>query len=627
MRLRLAIVTAALASVVCVLSGAAAGAALPTSVPVGSAAPDDRWVCDAYDQSSERGRVPEPDGAGRTFPILTVHGITGSDEDFGGIIDQSYNDSFPQPPRSLLDALAGVAGQELPPGLPHAHVYSFSYTPDSLRWIDHPGVGGRLAATIDCLHDRHGMPVSVVAHSMGGLATRWVANGGGDGLARADKVGKVITLGTPYLGSDVAAVAGGIGGLVGAFSPPVLLLNYLCGEAGTATGTGSCAGIPLLSSLNSEAGVALQTGSPELAGLATWSGVDVSALAGSTVLHGTLFGASLASIDVGDMVVGTDSATADSTETKIVTCRYDAEAGGRWDEIREFWNGGESPEERKANLSNFLREQPCYHGKLMRNVELTNEVLGELDDWIGANAVEPSTPSDSFRGFFDGDLPLRWSAETVDQPSSSKTYGLQVRFVPPADLSIGSPFATVSFPGLECSGTWRLDGGDAASLRGTETIDSDPLNTCVTTGSITLDRVGADLIRWNYVDGSIRATADLRPGAAIEPAVVFAGLPRAWADPTVDQPGAAAYGITVTFESAAISPGDVMAVVAYPELSCSGTWTLLTASSSEVSAREQITDDPGGRCVATGTVVLRPSGDAIAYDWVSGSATALLEPV
>ncbi len=368
------------------------------------------WVCDAYDQSAERGRIPQPDAAGHTFPILTIHGITGTDADFAGTIDLSYSGTTPSPPRSLLDALAGIEGQDTPPGLPHAHVYSFSYTDDSLRWLTDDRIAGRLAATIDCLHQQHGVPVSVVAHSMGGLVTRYVANTTDpQGVPRATKLGQVVTLGTPYLGSDLAAAAGaytdaatrppGVPGLT--YLPALDLLLHICGNRGTDTGDSNCWRIPQLAALESDAGRALRAGSPQLAELGAWPATNTLAIAASTQLRVTLFGAPLTT-DLGDIVVSTPSATADATRTATITCTYDLyDTNAPFDRLRRTWNNGETPQERNAQLRNLLlnpTNAPCYHGNLMRNTEITTETLGTLNDWITTNATTTGQPPQSGRG-------------------------------------------------------------------------------------------------------------------------------------------------------------------------------------------------------------------------------------
>lgn len=351
------------------------------------------WECGAYDQTAERGRVPAADGAGRVFPVVTIHGITGTDGDFDKVINKSYIGANPQPPRSLLDAFAGSkTGEALPPGLEGVRVYSFSYTPDSLRWIDNPAVGGKFAATIDCLYAKFGVPVSVVAHSMGGLVTRWVANTNDNaGVSRATKLGKVITLGTPYEGSVMSAVANGVTDVAGASSWWVALLNMLCGEAGTATGRDRC---PLYSSPRSEAGRNLRAGSEAIRGLTRWpSGVDVATLAGSERVPLSLFGSTLrGTIDIGDVAVTTDSATADPSAGRVFECRYDTPASTGLTILKEIV-GIADPIERRAKLTGAFLASPCYHSNLMSNVEVTNEVLGLLSDWLTANRVskQPAT--------------------------------------------------------------------------------------------------------------------------------------------------------------------------------------------------------------------------------------------
>lgn len=403
MRACRALAAAAVAAVVASFSASPSPASSSALSFPASAAADGDWVCDAYDQTAKRSRTPEPDGSGQVFPVVTIHGITGSDEDFDGTIDKSYTGVNPQPPRSLLDALAGpkVAGQTVPLGLPGVRVFSFSYTPDSLRWIDNDKVGLKFAETIDCLYEKFGVPVSVIAHSMGGLVTRWVANSSdAQGVSRATKLGKVITLGTPYEGSWLSAIANGATDVVGLNLSGVSLLNFLCGKSGTNTGEGECGPIPLYSSFRSEAGRNLRIGSEAIKNLARWpAGMDVATIAGSIQMPLALLGSPRnTTIELGDLVVGTSSATADPKAARVFECRYDSAASSGVTALKEVLKVAD-PKDRQAKLTGALTGSPCYHSNLMRHVDLTNEVLLQMLDWLAANRAAPKAPDwESIKG-------------------------------------------------------------------------------------------------------------------------------------------------------------------------------------------------------------------------------------
>lgn len=360
--------------------------------PVEKASAQAGTDCQAVDQTTLRGRLATDD----SFPVVTIHGITGSDGDFGGMIDKSYVGAQPKPPRSLLDALAGsrTPGEPLPPGLPGVRVYSFSYTPDSLRWVDHAAVGGRFAALVDCLYARHGKPVSVIAHSMGGLVTRWVANTiDPHGLPRWKKLGKVITLGTPYEGSLLSSIANGATDIAARGSDQFALLNYLCGAAGTQSGRPNCGPIPLYSAFRSVAGRNLVGGSSALTALRKWpSGTAVTTLAGSQIVPLDLFGTPLADAprDVGDIAVMTDSATADPSAGRIFRCRYDTASKTVRTKFKEILKIAD-PRERQAKLTGAFLSSPCYHSNLMRSVEVTNEVLGLMSEWLDEHTIAAVT--------------------------------------------------------------------------------------------------------------------------------------------------------------------------------------------------------------------------------------------
>lgn len=380
------------AAALVVLAGVLAGHG---GAPNAQAQSGDEWVCGAYDQSRKRGVVPDTDGMGKTYPVVTIHGITGSDQDFEDDIDLSYAGTTLNPPRTLMDLFAGAkGGADLPTPLEGAHVYSFSYTPDSLRWITHDRVGGAFARTVDCLYERHGVPLVVVGHSMGGLVTRWVANTlDDDGNPRADKIGKVVTLGTPYDGSHVAEYVSAVGAGAGDAATLAPGANSIakffigralawCGESGTTTGSGACGP---LSTLASEDGQHLRTGSDALTALESWPGTDVLAIAGQIRIQTYVFQAKALTVDLGDFIVSTPSATHDARSRQTFVCEYDLgnSQERRWKRLTLSYG----PDERRSELANSFGS-PCYHSNLMRNVEVTNWVVGEVADWISEQLAQ-----------------------------------------------------------------------------------------------------------------------------------------------------------------------------------------------------------------------------------------------
>ena len=202
--------------------------------------------------------------------------------------------------------------------IPGAVAYTFDYHDDSLKWVDAPEVGGRLAQAIDCLYEWARRPIIVVAHSMGGLATKWVAATVGPYGSRADEIGLVVTLGTPFEGSDLLAgihdvLNGGAvaGAIYGNPLLPVLRLLFLACGASADVDADACGifGVP-----DSDAGDALAAGSNQLAALGVWSDIpEVVSLGGSIIIHdlaglGIFYSdAGWDSVDVGDIAVPTHS--------------------------------------------------------------------------------------------------------------------------------------------------------------------------------------------------------------------------------------------------------------------------------------------------------------------------------
>jgi pimeloyl-ACP methyl ester carboxylesterase len=123
---------------------------------------------------------------GTRTPVVLVHGFIGRP----GIWTTRA------PGKSMTDALSRV------PGL---YVTAFDYSQFNTEWVDNNPIGPALATEIRCLADHSRQAgglgkVIVVAHSMGGLATRYAASVQGT----ANDIGLVVTIATPNLGSGWA---------------------------------------------------------------------------------------------------------------------------------------------------------------------------------------------------------------------------------------------------------------------------------------------------------------------------------------------------------------------------------------------------------------------------------------
>ena len=79
--------------------------------------------------------------------------------------------------------------------------WTFGYAHHAEDWVNNPAIGPALARAIGCLAAVSGHHVLVVAHSMGSLATQYAL--GAPGSPAAGHVGEMITLGSPYTGSQI----------------------------------------------------------------------------------------------------------------------------------------------------------------------------------------------------------------------------------------------------------------------------------------------------------------------------------------------------------------------------------------------------------------------------------------
>jgi pimeloyl-ACP methyl ester carboxylesterase len=222
---------------------------------------------------------------GTKVPVLMVHGFNSN--------PGMWNEGGEASMRSALEKDEGVKV-----------VDSFDYKETHFNWVTDSAIGPKLAKTIDCLaqSSRKGGgagKVIVVAHSMGGLATRYAASQTIDGRKVADELGLVITLGTPNAGSPLANT-GGLG------------LRYFCAYV---------AGVPNLNlesevnkCLGNSAVIGMTEGSQALRDLPEFpANVPVRAIAGQVQIFTQFFFGSISQQLDSDLVVPVQSATAEYT--------------------------------------------------------------------------------------------------------------------------------------------------------------------------------------------------------------------------------------------------------------------------------------------------------------------------
>ncbi|WP_196249893.1 esterase/lipase family protein [Rhodococcoides fascians] len=351
--------------------------------------------------------VQSRDGRGRWVPVLFVHGWTSRaahdnarEGAFSDYVDLTSNRvGVAEGDRSLIGQLQTIPG---------VASFTFDYHDKSGRWVDDEGIGPALGRAIDCLYEESGdEEVIVVAHSMGGLATRYAL---GLDASRASRVSTVVTYGTPNTGS-VAALVAAVGvdagtkalsraGAVGAATATVLrIILASCADSSTISmkDAGGICATPF-GAFAGEAGKALQVGSRELDRLAQWpDGVEVHALAGDArfdITERSWFGVRVEPVrgEPGDLIVTKDSATAGSTESSRVQCDYQLNVKqGAQDSIglmAEVVPLNEVPDGPWASVHGA-----CFHNNLMRALELSVIATSVVNDDIAAR-IQDLAPTD-----------------------------------------------------------------------------------------------------------------------------------------------------------------------------------------------------------------------------------------
>jgi pimeloyl-ACP methyl ester carboxylesterase len=329
------------------------------------------------------------DARGRYVPIVVVHGWTsrsthnrGRSGAFSHLIDLSDTvGRKPAAQRSLIGQLQKIPG---------AAVYTFDYHDLSAQWVTHERLGPALGKALDCLYEKSGEKVIVVAHSMGGLIARWAVTHDADGGGRrSEHVSTVVTFATPQTGSLLAKLADGVIDS----SPQLVVLRIILADCGRRTArkfeTGTiCDFLPdFMQAFRTPSGDALQAGSPQLKALDPFP-KDVTyldALAGETTLKvpeyvGWFETPLTRDVNIGDIVVMQDSAIDHSSAHTVAHCAYQLNAVRAQTDQIGLTLGQVSQQDVAQPLWKVFG--PCFHSNLMRTERLTNEATAIIAEDI-----------------------------------------------------------------------------------------------------------------------------------------------------------------------------------------------------------------------------------------------------
>ncbi|MDL5352383.1 hypothetical protein [Microbacterium sp. zg-YB36] len=255
--------------------------------------------------------------------------------------------------------------------LPGTTLYAFDYSQTAAEWVGGSAVVEGLAAAIRQLAMDTNAPVDVIGHSMGGLALRYAIAAYPD---LVDLIGQVVTVGTPTLGSDAAALldvislatgtAIGAGSAARALIVPTLV--DLCNRDLARDAKDGC-GLPtwLRTSIANagDAGRALHAGSEQLANLPDWpEALRVHAIAGDARLR---VGDRVMSF--GDGLVSRESAVAEADSVFVVRCEERVAAGAAG--LGQVLGG---------HVSMPLGGDGCAHDELFGNHDVVDNVLDVL---------------------------------------------------------------------------------------------------------------------------------------------------------------------------------------------------------------------------------------------------------
>lgn len=320
------------------------------SLVAGGARPAQAANCDA---ASLTGQI------GRATPVLLVHGFSSSPDTWSGDID-------------MAQAIRDVG---------RTFVTTFDYSRWTDRWVTDSHIGPALAQQVACLSDASLAGggtgrVVLVGHSMGGLAIRCaLAASCGHVQGNEDRVGTVITLGTPNEGSLLqfsgsSWVQSGAGA---ALRPACSLADNSRYRLDNVLGD-VCSF--LRRAATSDAGHGFRQGSDELRDLPDFpAGLPVHALAGGARIATELLFYHYPTEPFGDLVVGVDSATATTTDQSPISIDC-----GDWYLTL-------------ASPVVGLQRGTCWHGSETSTLSFVQATTGLVSDYVFTYGCGPNPAS------------------------------------------------------------------------------------------------------------------------------------------------------------------------------------------------------------------------------------------
>lgn len=320
-------------------------------------------ICSAVGPSSVSA-APGCTDPGSMVPVIFIHGFTGQGEDWKTT-----------PVYKAVQSTHGFS------------VDVFDYHQVNTKWVTDDGIGPALADRIVCLAEASAKargPGRVVAigHSMGGLAIREAASLERNGHKVADRIGLVLTVGTPNTGSWFGSVA--LGGRFRSETERAVFLVLVsgCGGADVPVTKEDSIACWLVKMGSSDAAKAMRTGSDELAALSSSHPFAVLAMAADIEVATTIFDHKIVLGSVGDLIVDKSSALAISREEQ--------RGGGTFTHTCTWILRDGDPE----------GVAPCWHRELISQDWLVKPILTSLRTWMRSQSQFARSPEDAARGLW-----------------------------------------------------------------------------------------------------------------------------------------------------------------------------------------------------------------------------------